>query len=96
MNYSEYLQSEHWLETREQKLQQVSLCEGCGKSRGLEVHHLTYERVGKEEMSDLQVLCATCHRRTHGRVPEAKDFKRTGGGTLFGWETIEYSRRGRR
>lgn len=90
MNYTDYLQSEHWQDTRERKLSEVSCCEKCGKSKGLEVHHLTYERVGNEQMSDLRVLCATCHRRSHGRVPEPKDFKRTGGGTLYGWETKGY------
>ncbi len=27
----------------------------------LEIDHLTYERVGRELVSDVQVLCNTCH-----------------------------------
>jgi hypothetical protein len=26
------------------------------------LHHLTYERLGAELDSDVQVLCSTCHR----------------------------------
>lgn len=37
-------------------------CVCCGlSSKLLDVHHLTYERFGKERISDLQVLCRTCH-----------------------------------
>ena len=28
----------------------------------MEVHHKTYERLGKERRSDLEVLCPRCHR----------------------------------
>ncbi len=37
-------------------------CERCGYSSArLEVHHLTYERFGRERLGDLRVLCKTCH-----------------------------------
>ena len=45
-------------------------CERCG-SRGsranweLHVHHLTYERAGREELSDVEVLCLGCHNAQH-------------------------------
>ena len=32
----------------------------------LEVHHLTYERVGHEHPDDLIVLCPACHAAAHG------------------------------
>ncbi len=32
----------------------------------LEVHHLTYERLGHEADDDLIVLCPACHREQHG------------------------------
>lgn len=35
----------------------------------LEVHHLTYERLGREADDDLIVLCPSCHREQHG-IPE--------------------------
>lgn len=38
-------------------------CQDCGKpSSTLEVHHLNYERFGRERMSDLRVLCVPCHK----------------------------------
>ena len=40
-------------------------CELCYTERpilGFDVHHLTYERLGRELLSDLQVLCHDCHK----------------------------------
>jgi predicted HNH restriction endonuclease len=31
----------------------------------LQVHHLTYARKGCEQLVDLQVLCADCHKGEH-------------------------------
>lgn len=36
-------------------------CERCGATESLSVHHLTYERLGKERPSDLLLLCERCH-----------------------------------
>lgn len=63
--YETYLRSPHWQRTRKLKLQQVRHCERCGDWRHLEVHHRTYARVGAEEMTDLEVLCADCHDKHH-------------------------------
>lgn len=38
----------------------------------LEVHHLTYERLGAEVDDDLLVLCGWCHSRLHG-LPVASE-----------------------
>lgn len=38
----------------------------------LEVHHLTYERLGRERPDDLLVLCERCHSVEHGREPVLK------------------------
>jgi hypothetical protein len=32
----------------------------------LDVHHLTYERLGRESPDDLLVLCRDCHELIHG------------------------------
>ena len=38
------------------------VCEECGSEhRALDVHHLSYDRLGHERMSDLQLLCRDCH-----------------------------------
>jgi hypothetical protein len=36
----------------------------CG-SEDVDLHHLTYERIGAEEMEDLVALCRTCHQDVH-------------------------------
>ena len=45
----------------------VRVCWCCGKprselKRSLELHHRTYERLGREEWDDLVAVCSTCHR----------------------------------
>jgi 5-methylcytosine-specific restriction endonuclease McrA len=40
-------------------------CENCGEPYGLQVHHLTYERLGRELDTDLVVLCRQCHANEH-------------------------------
>ncbi len=49
-------------------------CERCGKARTeLQVHHLTYERMGGGELpSDLQAICGHCHLAIHGRAKGRK------------------------
>ena len=43
-------------------------CEDCGCHRALQVHHLTYDRYGHEEPTDVLLLCRECHERRHGRL----------------------------
>jgi predicted HNH restriction endonuclease len=74
MDYrTEYLASERWKETRQRAIiAHGNVCLDCGE-RGsryysLDVHHLTYERLGNEPVTDLVVLCRTCHRVRHGKT----------------------------
>lgn len=65
-NYSDYLLTNHWKETRKTAIKHHgNKCHDCGADRNLEVHHLTYKRLGREKMRDLQVLCYNCHRLRH-------------------------------
>ena len=34
----------------------------------LDVHHLTYERLGREKDEDLRVLCRACHGDEHRQM----------------------------
>ena len=63
MPYCEYLQTDVWRLTRDLLLIRQSCCERCGRKSTLEIHHLSYERIGLEvlHLGDLQVLCADCH-----------------------------------
>lgn len=67
-SYRRYLKSDKWKALRERKLRQVGYkCEECPNTTYLQAHHLTYERVGNERLSDLKILCKWCHRRKHRR-----------------------------
>lgn len=47
-------------------LERRPICENDGcTNEAKEVHHLTYERIGKEGLDDLQALCRKCHERKH-------------------------------
>lgn len=70
LRYSDYLLSPEWRQKRRQKLNLVNYrCEQCGylaRMRDLHVHHLTYERLGDENLDeDLEVLCRWCHHEHH-------------------------------
>lgn len=71
INYKDYMQSQEWKNIRTDKLWQANFrCERCGydgTGESIDVHHKTYERLGNERLSDLEVLCRTCHRLEHGR-----------------------------
>lgn len=40
-------------------------CVGCKSRRSLDLHHLSYERRGRELDSDLVCLCHDCHMQAH-------------------------------
>jgi hypothetical protein len=65
--YGAYLKSRHWQRLRAAKLAAVGeRCELCGVRGIVQIHHVTYERLRREELSDLQVLCRDCHNDAHG------------------------------
>ena len=64
--YSGYIQSSHWKDIRRQRLAMDGFqCSMCGTAKNLEVHHLTYERLGHEDLDDLVSLCKRCHAIVH-------------------------------
>jgi 5-methylcytosine-specific restriction endonuclease McrA len=65
--YEQYLRSRHWRSLRARVLLRWNgRCENCGAARATEVHHRTYERLGRELLSDLRPLCSDCHELEHG------------------------------
>jgi hypothetical protein len=44
-----------------------NLCEGCGRRRAAQVHHLTYDHVFDEFLWELIAICDECHSRVHDR-----------------------------
>lgn len=69
--YAEYLHGWHWYETRQRALLRSGRqCQHCyAEDRRLDVHHMTYARLGHEAEADLVVLCSVCHAAVHGRSP---------------------------
>jgi restriction endonuclease Mrr len=67
MPYRDYLRTREWRQTRAAALMRASHC--CSldvtHTEDLEVHHRTYERLGRELAGDLVVLCRKCHRLHH-------------------------------
>lgn len=79
LSYHDYLQTDHWKETRRQALRRAKFsCQVCNaRDTLLNVHHRTYERLGMEHRADLIVLCEGCHALFHKNgklapVPERK------------------------
>lgn len=65
IEYRAYLQTEHWKSKRKEALSHYGcICSKCN-NYGNDVHHLTYERLWGERLSDLQVLCRDCHYAVH-------------------------------
>lgn len=65
--YKLYLHSAQWYGIRAQALQAAQWhCQACGQPNPrLEVHHRTYQRVGREDLGDLRALCKACHETMH-------------------------------
>jgi uncharacterized protein with PIN domain len=77
-NYHDYLKSEQWEIKRQEKFKQVGKrCQVCNGSYRLQIHHRTYDRIGKEKLDDLTVLCSTCHKLFHdnGRLKKYRKVK---------------------
>jgi 5-methylcytosine-specific restriction endonuclease McrA len=59
--YNAYMRSEEWQRMREYIFElRDGICEFCGDP-ATEIHHRTYERLGRELPIDLQALCKECH-----------------------------------
>ena len=76
--YEAYMDSDAWRIMRIKRIQaDLGLCQGIvllnGKRRlclsrsALEVHHLTYTRLGNEKLEDLITLCKSCHMAIHAK-----------------------------
>ncbi|HEV8448677.1 MAG TPA: HNH endonuclease signature motif containing protein [Gemmatimonadaceae bacterium] len=72
IDYEEYLASPLWRVRAATMRALTPWCALCPATRQLEVHHRTYDRVGRERPSDLVVLCARCHRRHHGTFEQER------------------------
>lgn len=66
--YLIYLKSAHWqrVKKRYYKRHVYQCCvSGCPKRKYLQLHHLSYLRIGKERDTDLVYLCPLHHKCLH-------------------------------
>lgn len=64
--YTAYLTSERWQITKDKALKRAgNRCSVCASTKDLNVHHNTYDRLGRESNADLIVLCRQCHALFH-------------------------------
>lgn len=67
--YDEYLSSPQWRSRRAKVLERAGgICEGCREREATQVHHLNYQRIGREMLFDLVAVCEACHEGIHGHV----------------------------
>lgn len=67
ITYKEYLKSKKWFRKKQELfLLRGKKCERCPNVSRLQVHHKTYERLFNEKLSDLEILCSSCHKKEHG------------------------------
>lgn len=66
--YHKYLASREWaLLKGKVRARSSGRCERCLVGNHDSTHHLTYERIGKEELGDLQAVCSDCHGFLSGK-----------------------------
>jgi len=66
LRYKDYMESGIWKMRRELYIDHFDgICQhpDCGRHRKpLQLHHLTYQRLGVEALDDVVLVCKTCHR----------------------------------
>lgn len=86
--YHEYLAGPEWAAKRSRALSRgKNRCAACGSTSRLQVHHLTYARIFREDLSDLMVLCRQHHEEVEawiagGHISRCGDVKRLAARTI--------------
>jgi hypothetical protein len=73
--YNEYLQTDHWKQTRRKVKRKFKRCVICNSSGNLHVHHRSYKWKGHKdkEINDLVLLCRDCHYLFHDNQKAKKE-----------------------
>lgn len=69
----EYLKSVEWYKLKQLKLKETDCCVVCGSSQNLELHHITYQRLGNEILTDLAIVCRSCHQTIHDKLGYSRE-----------------------
>jgi len=74
--YKRYIKSDAWKLKRLDAIKHHGQdCQQCGHFLPIsmiQVHHITYKRLGKELMEDLMIVCKPCHEKIHGINQESE------------------------
>ena len=66
-----YYETDEWREKRALVFKRANfVCEGCGKAKATQAHHVTYDHFGNEFLFELLAVCEPCHTRIHGKDDE--------------------------
>ncbi len=63
-----YMRSSKWQNLKNQRLRLANhTCESpnCSNTADLHLHHIDYSNLGSEFISDVRVLCKSCHQTQH-------------------------------
>jgi len=70
LQYTKYLQSDHWQQLRRLVLSRDPICQRCFVNRSQQAHHVSYEGYKKYGFSfavECAGMCTVCHDLIHGR-----------------------------
>jgi hypothetical protein len=63
VKYERHIRSSQWCNVKRDMIRlRGERCGHCGFRYELQLHHKTYERLGRELISDLELLCERCHK----------------------------------
>jgi len=66
--YLDYISSDVWkAKAYDAREKAGNKCQLCNSPYYLRVHHRTYDRLGRETISDLITLCSNCHSKFHNK-----------------------------
>jgi len=64
--YIEYLNSKKWKDKRNLVFERDNYkCQECKEKNADDVHHLTYDNLGNENLNELVSVCRECHKKIH-------------------------------
>ena len=67
VDYRLYLLTTYWAKKRVWAIRKNGgRCHYCQGDEHIQVHHLSYDRLWHERLTDLEVVCSSCHKRIHG------------------------------
>ena len=63
--YQKYIRSSKWFNKRKKYIKNFGFDCYCCEKEARHLHHITYKRLGCENMKDLVPLCYNCHEQVH-------------------------------